>query len=59
MADQFHLVHNVSRALKDFLYSRRWNVPEFTIEGQSYRKRLSLHRKLRGLEEVIDSTTAT
>ena len=28
VADRFHLVHNVSRALKDFLYSRRWNVPE-------------------------------
>ena len=29
------------------------------IEGQSYRERLSPHRKLRGLEEVIDSPTAT
>ena len=28
VADRFHLVHNVSRALKDFFYSRRWHVPK-------------------------------
>ena len=27
VADRFHLVQNVSRSLKDFFYSRRWNVP--------------------------------
>ena len=29
------------------------------IEGASYRERLSSHRKLRGLGEVIDPSTAT
>ena len=32
VADRFHLVHNVSGALKDFLHSRRWNVPQFLGE---------------------------
>ena len=32
---------------------------QVVIEGSSYRERLSPHRKLRGLEEVIDSPTAT
>ena len=32
---------------------------QIVIEGSSYRERLSPHRKLRGLEEVIDSPTAT
>ena len=32
---------------------------QIVIEGQSYRERLSPHRKLRGLEEVIDSPTGT
>ena len=32
---------------------------QIVIEGSSYRERLSPHRKLRGLEEVIDSPTTT
>ena len=32
---------------------------QIVIEGSSYRERLSPHRKLRGLEEVIDSPAAT
>ena len=32
---------------------------QIVIEGSSYRERLSLHRKLRGLEEVIDRLTGT
>ena len=32
---------------------------QIVIEGQSYRERLSPHRKLRALEEVIDSRTVT
>ena len=32
---------------------------QVVIEGSSYRERLSPHRKLRGLEEVIDSPTTT
>ena len=32
---------------------------QIVIEGTSYRERLSQHRKLRGLEEVIDRQTAT
>ena len=32
---------------------------QIVIEGSSYRARLSPHRKLRGLEEVIDSPTTT
>ena len=32
---------------------------QIVIEGTSYRESLSPHRKLRGLEEVIDSSTAT
>ena len=32
---------------------------QIVIEGSSYRERLSPHRKLRRLEEVIDSATAT
>ena len=35
VADRFHLVHNVSRALKDFLHSKRWNVPESPGESRS------------------------
>ena len=35
VADRFHLVHNVSRALKDFLYSRHWNVPESPGESRA------------------------
>ena len=32
---------------------------QIVIEGSGYRERLSPHRKLRGLEEVIDSPAAT
>ena len=32
---------------------------QIVIEGSSYRERLSPHRKLRGLDEVIDSPAAT
>ena len=32
---------------------------QIIIEGSSYREGLSPHRKLRGLEEVIDRQTAT
>ena len=32
---------------------------QIVIEGTSYRERLSPHRKLRGLKEVIDPSTAT
>ena len=32
---------------------------QIVIEGSSHRERLSPHRKLRGLEEVIDSPAAT
>ena len=32
---------------------------QIVIEGASYRERLSSHRKLRGLGEVIDPTTTT
>ena len=32
---------------------------QIIIEGSSYRERLSPHRKLRGLKEVIDPSTAT
>ena len=32
---------------------------QIVIDGSSYRERLSPHRKLRGLEEVIDSPTTT
>ena len=32
---------------------------QIVIEGTSYRERLSPHRKLRDLEEVIDSSIAT
>ena len=32
---------------------------QIVIEGASYRERLSPYRKLRGLEEVIDSPAGT
>ncbi len=32
---------------------------QIVIEGASYRERLSPHRKLRSLEEVIDRLTGT
>ena len=32
VADRFHLIQNVSQALKDLLHSRRWRHPEFPGE---------------------------
>lgn len=34
VADRFHLVHNISDALKELLRSRRWEAPAPTIEAE-------------------------
>ena len=53
VADRFHLVQNVSRSLKDFFYSRRWNVPESPGEPLSASLQSRATRSMRGRREVV------
>ena len=53
VADRFHLVHNVSSALRDFLYSRRWNVPESAGEPRSSSLQSQGTRAMRGRWEAV------
>ena len=55
VAGRFHLVHNVSRAfaLKELLYSRRWNVPESTGESRSASLQSQGTRSMRSRWEAV------
>ena len=53
VADRFHLVQNVSLALKDLLHSRRWQQPESSGEAGSASSESRATRSKRGRWEAV------
>ena len=53
VADQFHLVQNVSLALKDLLHSRRWQQPESSGEAGAASPESRATRPKRGRWEAV------
>ncbi|MDA1129274.1 MAG: transposase [Chloroflexi bacterium] len=53
VADRFHLVHNVGSALKEFLHSERWNIPEALGDTPGATKRAKPTRAMRARWEAV------